>query len=64
MNRRILQSPSLNLPTYPGEFIYVPDMLVAIVALSDYARQYNGKSNYCEELGNAYERGILIRPPD
>ncbi len=43
MNRRILQSPSLNLPTYPGEFIYVPDMLVAIVALSDYARQYNGK---------------------
>ena len=43
MNRRILQSPSLNLPTYPGEFIYVPDMLVAIVALSDYARQHNGK---------------------
>lgn len=43
MNRRILQSPSLNLPTYPDELIYVPDMLVAIVALSDYARQHNGK---------------------
>lgn len=43
MNRRILQSPALNLPTYPGEFIYVPDMLVAIVALSDYARQHNEK---------------------
>lgn len=43
MDRRILQSPTLNLPTYPGEFIYVPDMLVAIVALSDYARQHNGK---------------------
>lgn len=43
MNRRILQSPALNLPTYPGEFIYVPDMLVAIVSLSDYARQHNGK---------------------
>ena len=43
MNRRILQSPILNLPTYPGEFIYVPDMLVAIVALSDYAHQHNGK---------------------
>lgn len=43
MNRRILQSPALNLPTYLGEFIYVPDMLVAIVALSDYARQHNGK---------------------
>lgn len=43
MNRRILQSPTLNLPTYPGEFIYVPDMLVAIVALSDYAHQHSGK---------------------
>ena len=43
MNRRILQSLSLNLPTYPGEFIYVPDMLVAIVALSDYSRQHSGK---------------------
>ena len=43
MNRRILQSSVLNLPTYPGELIYVPDMLVVIVALSDYARQHNGK---------------------
>lgn len=33
MNRRIVQSPSLNLPTYPGEPVYIPDMLVAIVAL-------------------------------
>jgi hypothetical protein len=33
MNRRLLQSPGLNLATYPGEPIYVPDMLVAIVAL-------------------------------
>lgn len=43
MNRRILESESLNLPTYPGEDIYIPDMLVAIVALSDYARLNNGK---------------------
>lgn len=43
MNRRILQSPNLNLPTYPNEYIYVPDMLVAIVALANYSRQYNGK---------------------
>ena len=42
MNRRILQSPILNLPTYPDEAIYVPDMLVAIVALAEYARQHNG----------------------
>ena len=43
MNRRILLSPHLNIPTYPGELIYVPDMLVAIVALSNYSKQYNGE---------------------
>ncbi len=43
MNRRIANSPILNLPTYPYESIYIPDMLVAIVALADYARLYNGK---------------------
>lgn len=41
MNRRILSSPILNLPTYPNEPIYIPDMLVAIVALNNYARQNN-----------------------
>ena len=43
MNRRILASPNLNLQTYPGELIYVPDMLVAIVALANYSRQNGGK---------------------
>ena len=43
MNRRIRESKYLNLPTYPGESIYVPDMLVAIVALSNYSKQYGGK---------------------
>jgi hypothetical protein len=43
MNRRILLSPHLNVPTYPGELIYVPDMLVAIVALSNYSKQNNGE---------------------
>ena len=43
MNRRIIQSSCLNVPTYPGENIYIPDMLVAIVALSDYAQLNNGK---------------------
>lgn len=42
MNRRLLDSPNLNLPTYPNEPIYVPDMLVAIVALADYAQLNNG----------------------
>lgn len=43
MNRRILQSPSLNLETYPGEPIYIPDMLVAIVALKQYSKLNGGK---------------------
>ena len=43
MNRRIRQSKSLNLPTYPGEYIYIPDMLVAIVALANYSSQYEDK---------------------
>ena len=43
MNRRIRQSQYLNLPTYPDGYIYIPDMLVAIVALHNYSCQYNGK---------------------
>lgn len=43
MNRRILQSPVLNIPTYPNEPVYVPDMMVAIVALSDYSRLNDNK---------------------
>lgn len=42
MNRRILQSSILNIPTYPDEPIYVPDIMVAIVVLSDYAELNNG----------------------
>ena len=43
MNRRMLNAPALNLETYPGEPIYIPDMLVAIVALQQYAELNNGK---------------------
>jgi hypothetical protein len=43
MDRRISQSKSLNLRTYPSEDIYVPDMMVAIVALSQYSKRYNGR---------------------
>lgn len=55
MNRRILESPNMNLPTYPGECIYVPDMLVAIVALSVYSLQYEGKyySTVCQWIDEA-----------
>ena len=37
MNRRILRCEAMNLQTYPGELIYMPDMLVAIVSLKQYA---------------------------
>lgn len=43
MNRRLCASSTLNLETYPGEYIYVPDNLVAYVALSNYSHQYGGK---------------------
>ena len=43
MNRRIVNSPLLNIPTYPYERIYIPDMLVAIVALNKYNQLYQGK---------------------
>lgn len=42
MNRRLLSSPNMNLETYPGEYVYIPDMLVAIVALNLYSRQFGG----------------------
>ncbi len=41
--RRMQQAPALNLPTYPGEPIYLPDMLVTIVALRQYALVNDGK---------------------
>lgn len=43
MNRRLLASPGLNLQTYPSEYVYIPDVLVAIVALKLYSRQYGEK---------------------
>ena len=61
MNRRIRQSPIMNLPTYPGESIYVPDMLVAIVALNNYASQYNGEYSSTVKLGlNGQRKNGLI----
>ena len=43
MYKRISNSPILNIPTYPHEQIYIPDMLVAIVALNIYSKIYNGR---------------------
>lgn len=43
MNHRIVLSKGFNLPTYPGEAIYIPDMLVAIVALDQYSDMNKGR---------------------
>lgn len=43
MARRIMDSPDFNLPTFPQSYIFVPDMLVAIVALANYAKLNGGK---------------------
>lgn len=60
MDRRITQSPALNLPTYPGEPIYIPDMLVAIVALKQYSQQHDGKydSTVNSWLAKAHEQWL------
>lgn len=54
MNRRIVASVLFNLPTYPDEPIYIPDMLVAIVSLSYYSKQNNGK--YSKTVNKWLER--------
>ncbi len=43
MARRIQNSPNCNLTTFPGTTIFIPDMLVAIVALANYSRLNGGK---------------------
>lgn len=61
MNDRITNSPILNVKTYPGEVVYVPDMLVAIVALKEYSDRYNGKYN---ETVNAWKQIMKDRFTD
>uniref|UniRef100_UPI0040268B86 hypothetical protein n=1 Tax=Segatella hominis TaxID=2518605 RepID=UPI0040268B86 len=51
LNRRMLDAETLNLPTYPDEPIYVPDMLVAVVALSHYAKLNHGS---CQDTVNRW----------
>lgn len=58
LNRRMLDAETLNLPTYPDEPIYVPDMLVAVVALSHYAKLNHGS---CQDTVNRWiEKAKLI----
>lgn len=72
MNRRLVASIGFNLPTYPGEPIYVPDMLVAIVALHKYSTLNNGmyRSTVQEWIDRAKhswideETGLLVSTLD
>jgi len=43
MNRRLLLSSSMTALTYPYEPVFMPDLLVAYVALANYAKLNNGK---------------------
>ena len=41
--RRMQQTPELNLKSFPHTPIFIPDMLVTIVALNNYAQLYDGQ---------------------
>ena len=60
MARRIKASPDLNLQTFPRTYIYVPDMLVAIVALANYAKLNGGKYQEVVDLWLANMKGSHI----
>ena len=43
LHRRMLEAPDLNLRTFPRTPIFIPDMMVTIVALNNYAQLYDGR---------------------
>ncbi len=43
LNWRMKKSPTLNLLTYPNEVVYVPDMLVTLVALCNFTQQCDNR---------------------
>ena len=43
LHRRMLAAPDLNLKTFPNNPIFIPDMMVTIVALHNYAQLYDGQ---------------------
>lgn len=42
LHQRMLQSSDLNLPSFPNGIVFLPDMLVTIVALHNYSKIYGG----------------------
>lgn len=49
LHRRMLQSPDLNFPSFPGHTVFLPDMLVTLVALSNYGKICDNR--YAETIG-------------
>lgn len=64
MNRRIMNRKAYNLETYPDEPIYIPDMLVAIIALKHYGSKYDSTVKaWVEKARNEWcdkETGLLV----
>lgn len=60
LHKRMLDSPTLNLPTYPNESVYTPDMLMSIIALSNFTRLYDDRyqSTVNEWIGKAKREWI------
>lgn len=41
LNRRMLQVPDCNLPSFPNGVVFFPDMMFSIIALKDYGRLHS-----------------------
>ena len=41
LNRRMLQVPDCNLPSFPNGVVFFPDMMFSVIALKDYGRLYD-----------------------
>lgn len=41
--RRMLNSRDLNLPSFPNNIIFLPDMMVTLIALQNYGKIHNGE---------------------
>lgn len=62
LNWRMRESPTLNLQTYPNEAVYVPDMLVTLVALSNFTWQCDNRYlNTVNEWLNKANSPILLK---
>lgn len=61
--RRMEQSRDLNLPSFPNGIVFLPDMLVTLIALRNYGRIFNNRYEELIErwLNNAKKLWIDIR---